>query len=193
MQHNRRMRLQRPLVLLLLAVGFGGSAAEVLRCDDGAGRVSYTDGACPPGSRAAGRLALPAPAPPAADGGRAAVPAAALPQPPAPLEPAPAPAGPAVIDARGNREPAPADEARWSDRGSDPLLVEDGQVYPYPYPGAAPRPSRPRHMGPRMRNCDDGGCEDRQGNRYDRSGRLERYPSLDGRTCRPVGTTVVCR
>jgi len=42
-------------------------------------------------------------------------------------------------------------------------------------------------------SCDAGGCDDRQGNRYNRSGQLERYRSIDGKTCQPVGTTTVCR
>ena len=43
-----------------------------------------------------------------------------------------------------------------------------------------------------LRNCDAGGCSDTLGNHYDRSGKVDRYTRPDGRTCRPIGTTVVC-
>ena len=53
---------------------------------------------------------------------------------------------------------------------------------------------QPRDMRPRIRNCDGTGCTDRQGNTYNQNtGKLDRYQSIDGKTCRPVGTTVVCR
>jgi hypothetical protein len=48
-------------------------------------------------------------------------------------------------------------------------------------------------MRPRIRGCDAQGCQDKQGNHYDRSGQLDRYQSSDGKTCRPIGTTTVCR
>jgi len=63
----------------------------------------------------------------------------------------------------------------------------------YGYPSGGYRPAPPRNLGPRFRNCDANGCDDKQGNHYDRTGTLNRYKSLDGRTCTPVGTTVVCR
>jgi hypothetical protein len=50
-----------------------------------------------------------------------------------------------------------------------------------------------RNLQPRIRNCDAAGCQDTQGNYYDRSGRLDRYQTPDGKTCRPVGTTTICR
>ena len=48
-------------------------------------------------------------------------------------------------------------------------------------------------MRPRIRNCDAAGCQDTLGNQYNRSGQLDRYRSINGKTCQPVGTTTVCR
>ncbi|MDM0018791.1 DUF4124 domain-containing protein [Variovorax saccharolyticus] len=183
--------MHRRSFALLIALLGTAAGAEVIRCADAAGNVGYTDGACPAGARPVGRVALPEATPPSADGAAAAKPApvqreraegAAPPPPP--------PSGPIVIDARGGSVGEPAADSRWSDRGGDPMLVDEGYAYPG---GAYRRPPPPRDMRPRIRNCDAGGCEDRQGNRYDRSGQLERYQGLDGRTCRPVGTTTVCR
>ena len=48
-------------------------------------------------------------------------------------------------------------------------------------------------MRPRLRNCDASGCRDNMGNHYDPKGRVDRYVQPDGRTCRPVNSTVVCQ
>jgi hypothetical protein len=98
-----------------------------------------------------------------------------------------APSGPVIIDPRAGAD-RPTDSRR-SDRGDDYSVIEDG----YGYPGAYRSPRPPRDMRPRIRNCDATGCNDTQGNHYDRSGQLDRYQSLDGKTCRPVGTTTICR
>jgi hypothetical protein len=162
----------------------------VIRCADAAGNVSYTDGTCPAGASRVGRVATPEPAAP----GRAernADPDPASPPPRAPMQaaapPPQAPAGPVIIDPRAGAA-RPADDPRRSDRGDDDSAIDDG----YAYPGAYRQP-RPRDMRPRMRNCDATGCKDTQGNHYNRSGQLDRYQSLDGKTCRPVGTTTICR
>jgi len=188
--------------VMLLALG-SVCGAEVIRCTDAAGNVSYTDGACPAGARAVGRVATPdatPPAPPSALAPASIPGGADRPRPtrrePAEVagRPAPVPSGPAVIDSRGNAAGSgtePAADSRWSDRGSDPVFIDDG--YGYGYPGASRPPRPPRDMRPRITNCDAGGCDDRQGNRYNRSGQLERYQGIDGRTCTPVGTTAVCR
>jgi hypothetical protein len=109
----------------------------------------------------------------------------------------PVPSGPAVIGARGSsgaNSNQPTDDSRWSEHGSDPALVDDGYAYPgYAGVYGRPAPAPARDMRPRIRSCDAGGCDDRQGNRYNRSGQLERYQSIDGKTCRPVGTTTICR
>jgi len=179
------------LIFAMLLLG-PVAGAEVVRCADAAGNVSYTDGACPAGARAAGRVTILEAPPPAADGGDR--PAAVPREPPAPIVHAPpAPSGPGVIG-NGANSNQPAGDSRWSDRGSDPMLVDDGSGYAYPgYGGAYGRPAPPRDMRPRIRSCDAGGCDDRQGNRFNRSGQLERYRSIDGKTCQPVGTTTVCR
>jgi hypothetical protein len=185
----RRTSLLCALLLLGPVAGAG-----VVRCADAAGNVSYTDGACPAGARAVGRLTIPEAAAPAADAGDR--PRSAPPEPPqSPVRAPPVPSGPSVIDSRGSsgaNGSQPTGDARWSDGGSDPMLVDDGYAYPG-YAGAYGRPAPPRDMRPRIRSCDAGGCDDRQGNRYNRSGQLERYRSIDGKTCQPVGTTTVCR
>jgi len=179
----------RQLLLLAALIGFAAaSGAEVIRCTDAEGRVSYTDTRCPPGARQTGQVAEPAPAAPGSESaGRAWQP------PPEPASPAAPPQqqqspGPVIIDGRGHPE-QPAGDPRWSERGDDPFYVDSGEPYPGVY-----RPQRPpRDMRPRLRDCDASGCRDTQGNHYDRSGRLDRYQRPDGKTCRPVGTTVVCR
>jgi len=188
-RHNECTMRPR-LLVLVMAITLGAvCSAEVVRCADAAGNVSYTDGACPAGARPVGRVAILPPADPAVEADRA------RPSQREPTEaaapPPPAPAGPIVIDSRGHNGSGvePAGDSRWSDRGADSWVPDDG----YAVPGAYRRPLPSRDMRPRVRRCDEAGCEDRQGNRYNHSGQLERYQSLDGRTCRPVGTTTVCR
>jgi hypothetical protein len=48
-------------------------------------------------------------------------------------------------------------------------------------------------MRPRLRQCDASGCRDNMGNHYDPKGQVDRYVQPDGRTCRPVNTTVICQ
>ena len=81
-------------------------------------------------------------------------------------------------------------DSRWSDRGDDSPQIDDG--YGYPVHGGAYRPP-PRNMGQKMRSCDSKGCVDTQGNRYNKAGQLTSYPSSNGKTCTPVGTTQICR
>ncbi len=181
--------MRRFLILCILSTLGPLCAAEVIRCADAAGNVSYTDGACPVGASRVGRVATPEPAPPGrvernADPGPGSPPARAPVE--AAATPPQAPAGPVIIDPRADAD-RPADPRR-SDRGDDYSVIDDG----YPYPGAYRQP-RPRDMRPRLRNCDAAGCQDTQGNHYNRSGQLDRYQGLDGKTCRPVGTTTICR
>ncbi|MDM0045109.1 DUF4124 domain-containing protein [Variovorax dokdonensis] len=203
-----------PVVVVVLALL--GSApvamAEVLRCIDGAGKVAYTDGKCPAGSRVDRPVTtqsavevLPDPAADAAarrEAARSVAEDERLAARQAEAARA-APAGPVVIDGRGNpsaaattREQERAEEAeRWSRQTGDPLVVEEswGGAYPYPYAGGGRPPPPPRDQRPRIRGCDATGCHDTRGNTYNRQGQLDRYQSLDNKTCRPVGTTVVCR
>jgi hypothetical protein len=177
--------MRQLLLLALLSTLAPLCSAEVIRCADAAGNVSYTDGACPPGARPMGRVSEPPPPQrdPAERQREERGPTAAAPIP------SQAPAGPAIIDSRGGSGNERPGDARSSDRGSDPVVIDDG----YPYPGTYRQPMPPRDMRPRIRNCDAAGCQDRQGNHYDRSGRLDRYQTPDGKTCRPVGTTTICR
>ncbi|MBU2409351.1 MAG: DUF4124 domain-containing protein [Gammaproteobacteria bacterium] len=183
------------------------SGAEVLRCADAAGKVSYTDGECPAGTRRAATVSVQEPVKLSPEDAeqerqaqaertaranqqqREAADAAARQQ-----QAAPAPSGPVIIDSRAGTSgtPQPPD-ARWSERGADPVVIDGG--YPYPYPGVpgAYRAPPPRDMRPRLRNCDAGGCQDTQGNQYNRAGQLDRYRNINGQTCQPVGTTTVCR
>jgi hypothetical protein len=181
--------MRRFLVLALLCAFARLSGADVVRCADAAGNVSYTDSGCPAGASQVGRVELAAPAATvpqrSADTGRPSPPSRAPTELAAP--PPRAPAGPVIIDRRGGSD-RPAD-ADGSDRGDGYSVIDDGYAYPRAY--RQPRP--PRDMRPRLRNCDATGCHDKQGNHYDRSGQLDRYQSLDGKTCRPVGTTTICR
>ena len=186
--------------LLLCFLGLPAAGAGVIRCSDAAGNVSYTDGACPPGARPVARVEIPDPTtmppPPQPAFAPNPPPASLPPQAPAPVYayPPPAPAGPVIIDARGGSTTDSVgrpEESRWSDRGQDPpLWYDDG----YAWPGVSHPPRPPRDMRPRIRSCDARTCKDTQGNHFDRTtGQLDRYRSIDGRTCQPVGTTVVCR
>ncbi len=196
-------------VLVFLAALGVHAGAEVIRCTDAAGKVSYTDSACAAGTRQVGKVDLPEVTPPTpeeldrrqqaqidsvkrAEQMQRDAAEAVLRQP--------APSGPVVIDSRGNTgnsanngngNERPGD-SRWSDRGDG--VVYDGDPGFYPYPGGGYRPSqRPRDLRPRIRNCGPAGCTDTQGNTYNRSGQLDRYRGIDGKTCRPIGTTTVCQ
>lgn len=188
--------MRRFLVLVILSALGPLSGAEVIRCADAAGNVSYTDSACPAGARPVGRVTVPEPAAPEADRPRPERSADTGRTSPPPRESAPpqAPAGPVIIDHRGGNSGEQPGDSRWSERGGDaPLVIDDGYAYPGAYPGAYRQPRPPRDMRPRIRNCDGTGCQDTQGNHYNRSGQLDRYQSLDGKNCRPVGTTTICR
>ena len=196
-----------PAIVAVLAVASLNAGAEVRRCIDAAGKVSYTDGSCPAGTRrerdvstrepvqvlpdASGGSARPAPPP------RDAQPAPATHPPAPPPQQQQQPSGAVIIDGRGTAANERTDDSRWdTERGSDPLVVADEGYYgyPYSYAGVQRPPRPPRDMRPRIRNCDPTGCTDTQGNTYNRNtGQLDRYQSIDGKTCRPVGSTTVCR
>ena len=173
------------------------AAAEVTRCTDAAGKVSYTDKACPSDTRRSEQLEIDTngttyPAAPVAT----AAPARAAAPPPAASTQPPADGGLTVIDSRA-RELA---ESRLQERERQQREAAERDAtgaYPYPYPYTYPnahqrRAARPQDLRPTLRNCDAGGCNDTMGNHYDRAGKVDRYVRPDGRTCRPVGTTVVC-
>jgi hypothetical protein len=197
----RSQLLLLPAVLAGLFLASSGAGAEVLRCEDAAGKVSYTDGACPAGTRPQRSVSTQAPVSvlPDPQGDRARAAREREAQDSAALRPPPpsAPTGAVIIDGRGSGPSERSEAQRWdTDRGSDPVLADEGYYpYPYPYAGGANRPPPPpRDMRPRIRNCDATGCTDTQGNTYNpNSGQLDRYRSIDGKNCRPVGTTTVCR
>ena len=197
----RRSNLVAAVAFASIAVavaGFGSTAtanAQVIRCTDAAGKVSYTDKVCPSNTRRSELLE-------GMDtngttvGGSApvlSVPTVRSTEP-APLQPQRS-GGLTVIDPRARdlaesqRQARERSEQEAADRAGTGL-------YPYPYGGYTGgyhrRPARPQHLRPTLRNCDAGGCNDTMGNHYDRAGRVDRYVRPDGRTCRPVGTTVVC-
>ena len=186
------MGAMRPLLLLaLVAMLSPPVGAAVIRCADDAGNVSYTDGNCPPGAKPVGRVATPEPSPapraererqePQADTSRASPPRR---EPTEASATPPVPSGPIIID--GSRTGSSSASAR----------AGDSEVIDYGYPSQGAYygpPARQRDMRPRIRSCDANGCHDTQGNHYNRSGQLDRYQSLDGKTCRPVGTTTICR
>ena len=190
--------MKRLLVFCLLSIGLAGTAAaQVRRCVDAAGRVSYTDAACPAETRRAeavqGVEATERRSEP--EGARRqeqldSVERASRLQREtveAATPPAAVPSGPIVLDRRG-------DESRAAEREREKEKEKERAAAEAWYPPAVvqPRPQRPQDMRPRIRNCGPSGCNDTQGNHYDRSGKLDRYTRPDGRTCRPVGTTVVC-
>ena len=186
--------MQRLLFAALVLSCATLAQADVLRCVDASGAVSYTNEACPASTRQSRRVQEPA-APPS-DASQAADRTVERSQAGPSTLPATeprnaAPAGPAIIGAPAERP----GEQRWSTRSVDgPPEVEFDPDAGYVDPYARPyRRHPPRNLGPRIRNCDASGCHDTQGNTYDRSGRLQRYQSLDGRRCQPVGTTTVCR
>jgi len=193
----------RPLLILVLLLFSGTMAqAEVTRCTDPAGKVTYTDNKCPSDAQKARRVSTDAPVvvrspdgtvQPLGPKGAAIAPAprqhAPTPQADAALRPPPVPSGPVIIDSRGNTDGQPPD-ARWSDRSDEPVVV-DAYGDPYPY---ARRPPRPRDQRAPIRGCDAAGnCRDTLGNQFDRTGKLQSYQGMDGKTCRTTGTTTICK
>jgi len=190
------MRISMILAFLLLCAA--AAQAEVTRCTDAGGKVTYTDNHCPAGSQNARRVTTEAPVvvrspdgevQPLGPKGAAIVPGPrTTPAADAALHPPAAPSGPVIIDSRGNTDGQPPD-ARWSDRGDDPVVEAYGDPYPY-----ARRPPRPRDKRAPLRGCDAAGnCRDALGNQYDRTGKLQGYQGLDGKNCRTVGTTTICK
>lgn len=189
-------------ILLALVVAGAPALADVLRCTDAAGKVSYTDQpACPPGAKPTGNV----PVPEAAPAGYAPSDRAARDQldsvnrarqlqqdtVDAATRPAPPPAGAAIIDGRGGNARDVAPDPRTSER-AEPGIVADTW---YPYGGGyygRPAPP-PRDMRPTIRNCDANGCTDTLGNHTNRKGQIDRYQNGDGRTCRQINSTQVCR
>ena len=171
------------------------AGAEVLRCEDAAGKVSYTDSTCPAGTKPQRRVSTQEPVSVLPDPQGEARAARQQDRDAArPVQQPAAPAGAVIIDSRGGGPQERSDAQRWDgDLGADPQVASDS-YYPYPYGGVV-RPA-PQHLPrPLPRKCDPAtGCTDRMGNNFNQNtGKLQRYQSIDGKTCNPVGTTVVCR
>jgi hypothetical protein len=185
-------------VVAVLAVIGADAGAQVVRCVDAAGNVRYTDSGCAKGDRRSevvlGPEATQRPSEPGPDRRQEQLDsverATRLQRESVETvqRPASPPGGLVVIDPQADRDPAErrqreaqrvADEA-WRQSYGD----SDG------YPRAA---APPRDMRPRLRNCDASGCRDNMGNHYDPKGNVDRFVRPDGRTCRPVNSTVVCQ
>ena len=184
------------IAVAVAGFGFGSiAAAQVIRCTDAAGKVSYTDKACPSNTRRSEQLE-------GMDTNGTTVGGSAPVQPlptvrsgePAPLQAQPN-GGLTVIDPRA-RDLAES-QRQTRERSEQEAADRTGAgLYPSPYGGYTGgyhrRAVRPQDLRPTLRSCDAGGCNDTMGNHYDRAGKVDRYVRPDGRTCRPVGTTVVC-
>ncbi|MGJ7580834.1 DUF4124 domain-containing protein [Variovorax sp. RHLX14] len=172
--------------------------AQVIRCTDAAGKISYTDKACPSNSRRSEPLegmdtngttvggSAPVKLVPTLPTVRSIEPVPSQPQPNGGLT---------IIDPRARDLVESERQAR--ERSEREAADRTGAgLYPYPYGGYSGgyhrRAARPQDLRPTLRSCDAGGCNDTIGNHYDRAGKVDRYVRPDGRTCRPVGTTVVC-
>jgi len=194
--------MRSPLMLAFLLSATALAQAEVTRCTEPGGKVTYTDNKCPEGSQNARRVSTEEPivvrtpdgaVQPLGPKGANVAPAPRERSPTPAADEAmrqqPTPSGPVIIDSRGNTDGQPPD-ARWSDRGDEPVAV-DAYGNPYPY---ARRPPRPRDQRAPIRGCDAAGnCRDTLGNQYDRTGKLQSYQGMDGKTCRTVGTTTICK
>jgi len=128
--------------LLWLVVAAPAAQAEVVRCTDADGRIVYTDGACPSGTKQSRQLRIdePLPAPSRAPGEEAEPrrPAYAAPSAP-PLQPAPS--GPAIIPRYPMGEAPAVDPGPAYIWGGDPY-------YGAPRPGYHRPPRPPRDPGP---------------------------------------------
>jgi hypothetical protein len=199
------------LVLAVLLGLAGSSGAQVVRCRDAAGRVTYNDTGCKAGDQ---RVELGLDPGAYAERGGASGPDRLQQQldgverarrlqretveavTRAERPPAGAPgADPRLLPQEQNRRAA----AQWRQREQEEAARLDPGWNPYagsygvPYGGIYRGPPAPLpDMRPQLRDCNAAGCQDTQGNHYDRAGRLDRYVRPDGRRCRPVGTTVVC-
>lgn len=186
------------------------AGAQVVRCVDAAGKVRYTDSGCAKGDRQFEVVISPEATQPstAQDTNRRqeqldsverarrlqresvetvqrqSVPSGG--------------SGLVVIDPRAEqRAQAERDQAERQQREAQ-LAADEAWRQGYAGPGYGggyyPRPAPPpRDMRPRLRNCDASGCRDNMGNHYDNKGKVDRYVQPDGRTCRPVNSTVVCQ
>lgn len=184
--------------------------AQVVRCVDAAGKVRYTDSGCAKGERQSEVVLNTEASPPSTvqethrrqeqlDSVERARQLQRESVETVQRQSAPTGgSGLVVIDPRGEqRAQAERDQAERQQREAQ-LAADEAWRQGYGAPGDGggyyPRPAPPpRDMRPRLRNCDASGCRDNMGNHYDTKGRVDRYVQPDGRTCRPVNSTVVCQ
>ena len=203
----------RAFTLLLFAstaLFAAGAGAQVVRCVDAAGKVRYTDSGCAQGDRQSevvlGPEATQPSAGPAQDRRQEQLDSVARTrqlqrESVETVQRQSAPTGGSglvVIDPRAEqRALAERDQAERREREAQLAADEawrQGNVGQGYGGGYYPRPAPPpRDMRPRLRQCDASGCRDNMGNHYDPKGTVDRYVQPDGRTCRPVNTTVVCQ
>lgn len=206
-----RTRAFATLLVASAALFAAGAGAQVVRCVDAAGKVRYTDSGCAQGDRQSevvlGAEATQPTTEPARDGRQEQLDSVArtrqlqresveaVQRQSAPV----GGSGLVVIDPRAEQR-AQAERDQAERRQREAQLAADeawrqsdgGQGYGGGY--YPPRPAPPqRDMRPRLRHCDASGCRDNMGNHYDPKGNVDRYVRPDGRTCRPVNTTVVCQ
>ena len=191
------------LLVLALSIAFAGTAAaQVVRCVDPAGKVSYGDTACSADARRSELVLGPEATQRrentekpedyrlqeqldsverASRAQRDSVDAA--------NRQAATPGGVVLLDSRANER---MDAQREEDRRRREAELAADEAWRQPGFGYPRAQTRPRDLRPRITQCGPAGCNDTQGNHYDRSGQVDRYVRPDGRTCRPIGTTVVC-
>lgn len=207
-----RMSYTRAFAALLVtssALFASHAGAQVVRCIDAAGKVRYTDSGCAPGDRQSEVQGTEATQPSTGQETNRrqeqldSVERARRLQRESveTVQRQSAPnggSGLVVIDPRAEQR-AQAERDQAERRQREAQLAADaawrqgnvGQGYGGGYD---PRPAPPpRDMRPRLRQCDASGCRDNMGNHYDPKGNVDRYVQPDGRTCRPVNTTVVCQ
>lgn len=196
------------LLVMSSAVLASHAGAQVVRCVDGAGKVRYTDSGCAPGDRQS-EVQGTEPTQPSTGQEtnrrqeqldsierarrlqRESVETVQRQSAPG------GGSGLVVIDPRAEqRAQSERDQAERRQREAQ-LAAEEAARHGYGVQGYGggyhPRPAPPPDMRPRLRNCDASGCNDTQGNHYDPKGKVDRYLQPDGRTCRPVNSTVVCQ
>ena len=186
------------LVSSVAVMASNAAHAQVIRCVDGAGNVSYTDQKCPADTRSAAQVmgseaTDPRLAPPERPPSAPATPARTA----SPPSNAQAPSLPPDLD-RVAEERTKAQRREQARQRRAVENADDDTGYPYPYPYTSPegqyrQPAPLRDLRPQLRSCDAGGCNYTLGNRYNPNGKLQSYQGLNGQTCRPIGTTVVCR
>lgn len=201
-----RLRAFLSALALWAAFATEDAGAQVARCVDASGSVSYTDGNCARGDRRSDLVLGPEATQRSGEPERDrrqeqldSVERATRLQRESveTVQRQSAPSGGSglvVIDPRAEQR-AQAEREQAERRQREAQLSTD-ELWRQGYAGGGYdlRPAvPPRDMRPRLRHCDAAGCRDDMGNHYDPKGNVDRFVRPDGRTCRPVNTTVVCQ